>query len=207
MRRFQRWTTVVLVGRVVAGCTQDSALTQAGDITLAGCEVPAGLTRDAAEKIECALNEPVAAHTTPAAAALVAAAEGPPDAEIIDAAIAEQARRDGGSEFADARKFVVGDLTGDGVSDLALLFTLEGAGDGNGAVRYLAAFTRDAGQLTLADITSLSGSDQDIDLKDGTVHLKLLVLGPDDSACCPSVKEVATYVLHRHKWLQVQTQS
>jgi hypothetical protein len=56
MRRFQRWTTVILVGCVFAGCTQDSALTQAGDINLAGCEVPAGLTREAAEKIDCALT-------------------------------------------------------------------------------------------------------------------------------------------------------
>jgi hypothetical protein len=207
MRRFHTWARVMLIGCALAGCTQEPALTQAGDINLAGCEVPAGLTPEAAEAIDCAPSSSAAAPATPAVAALVAAADVTPDADVIDAAIAAQARKDGGSEFVEGRASVEGDLTGDGASDLAVLFTLEGAGGGNGAVRYLAAFAREAGQLTLVDTTSFSGGSQGIDLKDGAVHLKLLVLGPDDSACCPSVEEDTTYVLHRSKWLQVRSQS
>jgi hypothetical protein len=60
--------------------------------------------------------------------------------------------------------------------------------------------------LKLVDTATLSGSAQALKLKDGAVHLKLLSLGMDDSACCPSVEEDAIYVLHGNKWLQVQVQ-
>ncbi len=49
----------VLVGAMLAvlglvGCKKEAVLTQAGDINLAGCKVPAGLTAAQAEAISCA---------------------------------------------------------------------------------------------------------------------------------------------------------
>jgi len=218
-------------------------LTEAGDINLAGCEVPAGLTPEQAERVECASSgsaavpEPAiaaeaevmpasatsqdadlaaAAAAAAAAANAVAAANdaanlgagqaGTSDAEVIKAAISARAAQDGGSEYTDARRSVEGDLNEDGAADVAVLYSLEGAGGGNGSVGYLAAFVRTGGQLKLADTATLAGSAQSIKLKDGAVHLKLLSLGPDDSACCPSAEEDAMYILHGNKWLQVQAQ-
>lgn len=60
MKQIRMLPVLLLTGLVVAGCKKDDALTQAGDINLAGCEVPAGLTPAEAEKIGC---------TTPASAA------------------------------------------------------------------------------------------------------------------------------------------
>ena len=128
------------------------------------------------------------------------------DAEVIKAAISARAAQDGGSEYADARRSVEGDLNGDGAADVVVLYSLEGVGGGNGSTGYLAAFLRTGGQLELADTATLSGSAESLKLKDGVAHLKLLSLGPDDSACCPSVEEDAMYVLHGYKWLQVQAQ-
>lgn len=42
------WAVLALVG-----CKKEAALTQAGDINLAGCEVPAGLTSAQAEAVSC----------------------------------------------------------------------------------------------------------------------------------------------------------
>ncbi len=228
MRRLNAMGVLLLVGLAMAGCKQKEVLTQAGDINLAGCEVPAGMTREAAEKVECADSRPAAA---PEASAIVARVEATPvaaaanasalaanatslgagqavalDAEVIKVAILARAAQDGGSEYTDARKSVDGDLDGDGTADVAVLYSLEGAGGGNGSVGYLAAFVRASGQLKLVDTATLSGSAQALKLKDGAVHLKLLSLGLDDSACCPSVEEDAMYVLHGNKWLQVQVQ-
>ncbi len=208
-------------------------LSEAGDINLAGCKVPAGLTPEQAEKIECAASSPAtapasamaepeamaAASSDALAAAAAAAAAGAAaaadeatapaatsDAEVIKAAISARAAQDGGSEYVDARRSVEGDLNGDGTADVVVLYSLEGAGGGNGSVGYLAAFVRASGQLKLVDTTTLSGSAQTLKLEDGAAHLKLLSLGPDDSACCPSMEEDAMYVLHGNKWLQAHAQ-
>lgn len=218
-----------------------SGLTQSGQINLAGCEVPAGLTPEEAEQIQCAptgtasavatadsadmaaasaaaqVPEPemgevglaeaaAAAAAGASAAAADATPQGMADVEVIKAAIAGQAQKDGGSEFAEARRSAEGDLNGDGIPDLAVLYTLEGAGGGNNAYGYLATFVRGASQLKLTDTVSLAGSAQGIVVKDGEVHLKLLSLGPGDLDCCPSVEENAIYVLHGGKLLQVQAQ-
>ena len=127
-------------------------------------------------------------------------------AGVIDAVIATQAKQDGGTEYVEARKSIEGDINGDGSPDVAVLYVLEGAGGGNGSVSYLVAFERDAGQLKLIDTTTLSGSARGFSVSDGAVHLKLLSLGPDDSACCPSIEEETTYMLKGGKWLQVQAQ-
>lgn len=205
MRTLGKASMLLMVGLIMAGCEKEQALTRAGDISLAGCELPAGLTQDQAGKIVCTQQDTVAAPVTPVATALAIT----PDSQVIVAAIAAQAQQEGGSEYAEARRTVEGDFTGDGSPEVAVLYTLEGAGGGNGSVTYLAAFVREAGQLRLVDTATVSGfgsSVQDVSLSDGTVHLKILVQGPDDPDCCPSGKGKDTYVFHGGKWLQVLAQ-
>ncbi|HDS1299529.1 TPA: hypothetical protein ACOEOC_003107 [Stenotrophomonas maltophilia] len=226
MKQLNAMGMLLVVTLALAGCKQEPALTQTGEINLAGCEVPAGITQEAAEKIECANGGHAA---DPDASAMDAGSEEPlatanvsalvadgtnlgreqgetSDAEVIQTAIAARAAQDGGSEYIDARRSIEGDLNGDGTADVAVLYSLEGGGGGNGSVGYLAAFVRTDGQLKLSDTATLSGSAQRLSLKGGAAHVGLLTLGPDDSACCPSVEEDAMYVLHGNKWLQIQSQ-
>ncbi len=228
MKQLNAMGMLVVVALAMAGCKQEPALTETGEINLAGCNVPAGIKREAAEKIECANRGPAASDTsamvaagealsaTPAAAhASALVADGTnlgrgqgemSEAEVIQTAISARAAQDGGSEYGDARTSIEGDLNGDGTADVAVLYSLEGAGGGNGSVGYLAAFVRTGGQLKLADTATLSGAAQSLGLRDGAAHVELLSPGPDDPACCPSVEEDAMYVLRGSQWLQVRAQ-
>ncbi|MBS7457896.1 hypothetical protein [Coralloluteibacterium stylophorae] len=53
MTQTNRWLMWLLTGLAIVGCGKEETLTQGGYINLAGCEVPAGLTLEQAEKIEC----------------------------------------------------------------------------------------------------------------------------------------------------------
>lgn len=207
MKQIYRSTTILLAALAVTGCGKADEVTKAGDINLAGCEVPAGTKRAEAESIQCdaAKGLKAEAEKVPPQEAVQIT----PDAEVINAAIAQEAKKaDGATEYTEARKLVEGDLTGDGKPEVVALYTLEGGGGGNGAGSYLAAFQRkETGQLQLAGTTSVSGfgvAAQNVSVEDGTVHVKLLVQGPDDPDCCPSTEEEALYVFHGDKWLQVQ---
>ena len=202
MRTIGKASMLLLVGLIMAGCEKEQELTRAGDVNLAGCEIPAGLTQDQAGKIVCTQQDPVAASVAPVATAPA----NTPDSEVIAAAIAERAKQEGESEFAEARKSVEGDLTGDSTPDVAVLYSLSDASGGDAVITYLAAFIREAGQLKLADTTVVRDGTQGINLKDGAVQIKFLVVGPDDPSCCPTVEEVDKYVFHGGKWLQVLAQ-
>ncbi|WP_244669447.1 hypothetical protein [Xanthomonas sp. A1809] len=207
MKQIYRAVMILLSALAVTGCGKADEVTKAGDINLAGCEVPAGTERAKAEAIQCDAAKDVKAETEKAPPQ--EAVQITPDAEVINAAIAQEAKKaDGATEYKDARKLAEGDLTGDGKPEVVALYTLEGGGGGNGAGSYLAAFQRkETGQLQLAGTTSVSGfgvAAQNVSLEDGTVHVKLLVQGPDDPDCCPSTEEQALYVFHGSKWLQVQ---
>jgi hypothetical protein len=175
--------------------------TEAGEINMAGCEVPAGITLAEAERMGCDQSSPDVkerAHN----------ADNASDEQAIAIAIAEQAARDGSTEFAEARRVMEGDLTGDGRLEVVVLYTLEGAGGSNGSVTYLAAFARDARQLKLIDTTLVAGREgaDNLALSEGEVRLKLLVQGPEDPDCCPTGKEDVTYLLHGNKWMRVLPQ-
>jgi hypothetical protein len=198
---------ILLAALAVTGCGKADEVTRAGDINLAGCEVPAGTKRGVVEAIQCDAAKGAKAETDKAP--LQEAVQITPDAEVISAAIAQEAKKaEGATEYKDARKIVEGDLTGDGKPEVVALYTLEGGGGGNGGGSYLAAFQRkETDQLQLASTTSVSGfgvAAQNVSLEDGTVHVKLLVQGPDDPDCCPSTEEEAFYVFHGGKWLHVQ---
>ncbi|NIK00372.1 hypothetical protein [Xanthomonas cannabis] len=207
MKQIYRSAMILLATLAVSGCGKADEVTKAGDINLAGCEIPAGTKRGEAEAIQCDAAKGAKAETEEAPPQQ--AVQITPDAKVINAAIAQEAKKaEGATEYKDARKIVEGDLTGDGKPEVVALYTLEGGGGGNGAGSYLAAFQRkETGQLQLAGTTSVSGfgvAAQNVSLEDGTVHVKLLVQGPDDPDCCPSTEEEALYVFHGNKWLQVQ---
>lgn len=231
------------LARAGEGCRNEAqGLTQEGDINLAGCKVPGGLTPGDAEQIRCSsvdltvdaapgLLEPAAGVSSDldmaAAAAAAAAAQAAStaeatyaanaaanqgaslgqagdDARVISAAIAVQASQGGGSEYKEGRRLVEGDLNGDGVLDVAVLYTLEGAGGSMTSISYLAAFLREGSQLRESDTEILSGAAEALALKDGMAHVRLLSHGPDDPRCCPSIREDAAFVIHGNKWLQVR---
>lgn len=208
MRMMYRAATVLLVGVALAGCgNKDAGVTQAGEVNLAGCEVPAGTKRADAEAVTCDKAAPPAGAAE--SSAPTAAAPAIPDAQVIDAALADAAKKsDGGTEYKEARKSAEGDLTGDGKADVAVLYTLEGEGGANAANAYLAVFQRaESGQLSLAGTTSVAGfgtAAQGLSVVDGTIHVKVLVPGPDDPDCCPSQEQDALYVLHLGKLMEVQ---
>lgn len=209
MKAISRSMMTLLVALAATGCGKVDEETKAGELNLAGCEVQPGTKRAEAEAIRCdAVKTTVQTVARAAMPSPPGAVQVTPDAEVINAAIADAAKKaDGATEYKDARKIVEGDLTGDGKPEVVTLYTLEGSGDGNGAGSYLAAFQRrDGAQLQLVGTTSVSGfgvAVQKVSLKDGTVHVTLLVPGPDDPACCPSTEEESLYVFHGGKWLQV----
>ncbi|SYZ51427.1 hypothetical protein CPBF426_10410 [Xanthomonas arboricola pv. juglandis] len=207
MKQFYRPAMIMLAALAVTGCGKADEVTKAGELNLAGCEVPAGTKRAEAEAIQCDAAKDVKVKVEKAPP--LEAVQITPDAEVINAAIAQEAKKaDGATEYKEVRKIVEGDLTGDGKPEVVALYTLEGSGNGNGAGSYLAAFQRkDGPQLQLVGTTSVSGfgvAAQKVSLKEGTVHVTLLVPGPDDPTCCPSTEEESLYVFHGGKWLQVQ---
>ena len=189
------WAVLALVG-----CKKESALTQAGDINLAGCEVPAGLTPAQAEAVSCAPAQAESEITAePSAAA--------PVESVINEALAREAFIFNQSEEdVEARRFADGDLNGDGVSDRAVLFVLEATNGGNAYATHLAVFVREAGALAYADSLPVSGYGEGVQgftIQEGTVAIKTLVQGPDDATCCPSVEKNVSYVLHNGKLTEV----
>lgn len=154
------------------------------------------------DPVESAMATPTQSDeaVAPAATALL-------DAEAIEAAIADMARQDGGSEDVTVREMAEGDLNGDGAPDVAVLYTLEGWGGAHGSIRHLAALVREGGELKLAHTTSVSeygSSRADIHLSEGAVRFKVLVSDPEDPDAGPTGEEEVTYVLHGGKWLKVQ---
>ncbi|WP_386340552.1 hypothetical protein O4D10_02100 [Xanthomonas citri pv. citri] len=211
MRMIYRTALVLLTGVALTGCgNAGNEVTQVGEVNLAGCEIPAGTKRADAEAIQCGEEgKPGADKGKEGDATQPTNTPAVPDAEVIESALAaEVAKSDGASEYKDARKSVEADLTGDGKPEMVLLYTLEGQGGSNGAGSYLAAFQREeSGQLHLVSTTSVAGlgmAAQGLHVEDGTAYVTLLVPGPDDPDCCPSMEEQALYVLHGSKWLQVQ---
>lgn len=75
MRQFYAMRMLLVVALALAGCKQEPALTETGEINLARCKVPAGIMQEAAEKMKCAN----AGHAAgPDASAMVAGGRGAP---------------------------------------------------------------------------------------------------------------------------------
>lgn len=122
-----------------------------------------------------------------------------PDNAVIAKFISEQATRESGDEYAEARKVVAGDLNGDRVADLAVLYTIEGQNGSNNYVQYLAVFIRDKSVLVPVTHTVVGGkSNRSVELRsirNNVIFFKTLNYGPKDAACCPSRKGTTRFKL------------
>jgi hypothetical protein len=121
------------------------------------------------------------------------------DTAVINAYIANQARRERGEEYKEARKVVVGDLTHDGVPETVVLYTIEGQHGSNLHIQYLAVFVKRGGKLSALTHVDAGGKpSRGVELKsieDNSILLDTLDYGPKDAACCPSVKGTTRYIL------------
>lgn len=81
-----------------------------------------------------------------------------------------------------------GDLDGDGSSDAAVILVEESGG--SGSFTYVAAQLNqngrpaDAGAVLVGDRTQISSAA----IVDGAIELEIVTQGPDDAACCPTLK-------------------
>jgi hypothetical protein len=118
---------------------------------------------------------------------------------MIDTYIARQAERLRGEEYREARKLASGDLTGDGIAETAVLYTIEGQGGSNTYVQYLAVFAPGKGRLVALTNTPVGGkssrSVESLAIDKNTIQLATLSYGPQDPSCCPSRKGTTRFVL------------
>lgn len=128
------------------------------------------------------------------------------DAEI-QRWIQQHAQRANSIEVPGARYRVVGDLDGDGVGDVALLYTLKSRAASAGESRYLAAFKRHADKAGGRRDTGLryhahvlvsgpgAGEANRVTILKGTMVVEMLTFGAGDAACCPTRAATRRYRL------------
>jgi hypothetical protein len=125
------------------------------------------------------------------------------DKQVIDKFIATQAKQEDGEEYEAARKVVAGDLNRDGISDVAVLYTIEGQNGTNNYYQYLAVFVRSKGRLVPAAHTAVGGKqNREVDLKsvkDNLIYCHTLAYRENDPSSTPSKPGTARFKLVRHK--------
>ncbi len=125
------------------------------------------------------------------------------DTAVIEKFIANQATRDAGEEYEAARKVMAGDLNRDSVSDVAVLFSIEGQNGTNNYVQYLAVFVRaKSGLVAVAHIVVGGKLNRDVELqsiKNNVIFCKTLSYRANDPASSPSKKGTARFVLVRRR--------
>jgi len=128
------------------------------------------------------------------------------DKAVIDKYIAGQAKREKGEEPDDIRKTIEGDLNHDGVSDVAVLYTIEGQGGSNNYIQYLAVFLRKNGKLTFAARQAVGGKNRRAmeitSIKNNAMLFETTAYGPRDPSCCPTVKGQTKFVLAANKLIE-----
>ena len=125
------------------------------------------------------------------------------DTAVIDGYITAQAKREQGEEYREARKVGDGDLNGDGVPDVAVLYTIEGQRGSNNYIQYLAVFVRANGKLVAITHAKVGGrfyrSVESLQIKDKAILLETLDYTQKDAACCPSKKSSTEYSVVANK--------
>ena len=125
------------------------------------------------------------------------------DTAVIEKFIEKQATQEDGEEYEDARRVIAGDLNRDGVSDVAVLFTIEGQNGTNNYVQYLAVFVRTNGALVPTAHTVVGGKlNRDVELqsiKNNVIFCKTLSHQANDPASTPSRKGTARFVLVKRR--------
>ena len=125
------------------------------------------------------------------------------DKVVIDKFIAKQAKQEDGEEYEAARKVVTGDLNRDGVSDLAVLYTIEGQNGTNNYVQYLAVFVRTrSGLVPFAHAVAGGKMNREVDLKsikNNVIYCHTLAYRENDPSSSPSKPGTARFKLIGHK--------
>ncbi|SED35454.1 hypothetical protein SAMN05216178_6911 [Pseudomonas saponiphila] len=123
-------------------------------------------------------------------------------ASTLEEAIAQYVEQDpdrnGGAEYLDARSTIEADFTGEGMPDVAVLYTIEGAGGSNSSFQKLALFEgMPDGRYRPLTSTILPGSISGLQVvvEDGRSFMGVATLthSPDDPDCCPSVESLVKY--------------
>lgn len=134
---------------------------------------------------------------------LVAAAYGvaaqSADTKVIDRFISAQAAKEKGEEPDGIRKMAGGDLNHDGVSDVAVLYTIEGQNGSNDYIQYLAVFRRTGRGLVYAGHRAVGGKNRrQVELtriEHNLIYVDTMGYGPRDPSCCPTKKGGTTFLL------------
>lgn len=95
--------------------------------------------------------------------------------------------------------FALGDLTGDGVGDAAVMFLENYGGTGNFGV--LAVYANVAGQPVFLDSLLIDDRPMpnSISLINGEIFLDVIVHGFEDGGCCPTLQTTQTYALVKNQ--------
>ena len=129
------------------------------------------------------------------------------DTDKINQFISRQAAEERGEEYEEARKVVKGDLNRDGVSDLALLYTIEGQDGTNNYVQYLAVFIRVKGRLDHVTETVVGGkSYRAVELqsiRNNVIFFNVLKDGTNDVANRGGKRRVTRFVLVKRKLKEI----
>ncbi|MCY7389018.1 MAG: hypothetical protein LH481_13320 [Burkholderiales bacterium] len=112
-------------------------------------------------------------------------------------------------EDCNARMVARGDVTADGVEDLIVIFTIEGAcgnlksatpgSCGNHHETHLKTFPGKTSPVIPVREVGSRGERQMMQIKvvDGTIQTETLKYGKDDAMCCPSVKGKTRFVVNK----------
>ncbi len=111
-----------------------------------------------------------------------------------------------GEENPDVRQVRKGDVSGGGVDEAVVLFTVESVAS-NTYQQFLAVITGAFETTSFAgDVVVVGGSSEqvhDLGIEDGAIELHVLTLGPNDPDCCPSVRSRVEYLWHNGKLKRV----
>lgn len=112
-----------------------------------------------------------------------------------------------GVEQGGTRYAVVGDLDGDGMEDVAVLYTIDGAKPANSPLRYLAVFRRARDALAYQTHALVGGLGiREVNratILKRTIDLETLEYQPRDGLCCPSRYAKRRYQMRGHKLVQI----
>ncbi|MBI2508931.1 MAG: hypothetical protein HYV99_02780 [Betaproteobacteria bacterium] len=141
-------------------------------------------------------------------AASAAAQDGHAD-PAIERWIAAHAGKSKGAEHRNSRRAATGDLDGDGLGDVAVLYTIEADKPNGYSLRYLAVFRRGADGLGY-EAHRLVGGRGIREINRVTVLNRVIVLEsleyrPRDAVCCPSKPARWRYRLRDHQLVEARS--
>jgi hypothetical protein len=130
----------------------------------------------------------------------------PTDQKVINKYLSDLAGQLGGQIPEEVPRTIrTGDLNHDGTPDVAVLFTIEGPG--NGYAQYLAVFLRTDGKLTPVDHATVGGklyrAAKLIAIQNGIIKLDTTSYAAHDPACCPTIKGTTQYQLVNNKLKEI----